>query len=259
MRLRLLASTQSLTFFAPPEVHRSIVDFCKLAKTQAVTSSHIVHWLLEQTCKTNEQLHNLYLAQGVDFCRRTDARLTNAKFLTDEKQQQAVLRVIQRPERQTLEELYGGSPEGAKAPTAKVKTPAMKQFMTALDSQRITKSTGLIVHSSAMEEVEQEREVEFQVEEERQIQKPVHFRGRKFPGELNAAIARFVNTGNLCDFPDEVGFENAFEALQRTDIGQKYGLRAANTRLCVSAEFMKTIDTKRSAPLDNYLVSFPEC
>ncbi|PQE30562.1 p-loop containing nucleoside triphosphate hydrolase protein [Rutstroemia sp. NJR-2017a WRK4] len=66
MRLRQLGTTQSVCFFAPPEVHRSILDVCKktpggLVGSSNINSYHVVNWLLEQTCRANEQLQNLYL------------------------------------------------------------------------------------------------------------------------------------------------------------------------------------------------------
>jgi hypothetical protein len=48
-----------------------------------VNSSHVVRWLLEQTCRTNEQLQNLYVSQGIDFCNRMNAEWENAAFLSD--------------------------------------------------------------------------------------------------------------------------------------------------------------------------------
>src|SRR4051794_33805962 len=107
MRLRALGSTQAVVFFAPPEVHQSIVDTCKIRSGKSVDSSHVVTWLLEQTCHTNEQLQGLHLAQGYDFCRRLGAQLRFDNFLKDKAHRANLLSVIRRPERQTLATLYG--------------------------------------------------------------------------------------------------------------------------------------------------------
>src|SRR5271155_1728048 len=112
MRLRQLGTTQSIVFFAPPEVHQSILDVCEkrcgeVIDSSHINSSHVVSWLLEQTCRANEHLQNLYLAQGTDFCRRTNAQWKNVKFLTEKGHREAYLKVIQHLERQTLEQLYG--------------------------------------------------------------------------------------------------------------------------------------------------------
>ena len=51
MRLRQLGTTQSVVFFAPPEVHQSILDCQKKTNHDKIDSSDVVTWLLEQTCK----------------------------------------------------------------------------------------------------------------------------------------------------------------------------------------------------------------
>jgi hypothetical protein len=257
MRLRLLASTQSLVFFAPPEVHQSIADTCGLRRGDWIDSSHVTFWLLEQTCKANQQLHNLYLSQGADYIRRMNARWSNPHILTNKTQRKNFLDVIRQPERQTLEQLYGSTSEVSdNTPLSKLDYEPLQEFQAHLASRQVVKGTNTI-SASVLEQVEQEREVEFQVEEERQIQKPSHRRGVNFSG-LHPTIIKFAMTGELPKTPG-FGFENAFGALACTELGQKFALRPGSTRLLVSSEFMRTIVTPIPIPLDNYLVSSIHC
>lgn len=136
MRLRQLGTTQSVVFFAPPEVHQSILDVCKKEVRDETDSSHVVTWLLEQTCCANEQLQNLYLAQGMDFCRRTDAQWKNAKFLSDSSHREAYLNIIQQPERQTLEQMYGSKQKHQPSSLAHLSTTELIAFMEKLDKQQ---------------------------------------------------------------------------------------------------------------------------
>ena len=257
MRLRQLGSTQSIVFFAPPEVHQSILDVCKkiygkIVDSSHIDSSHVVSWLLEQTCRANEHLQNLYLAQGTDFCRRTNAQLENVKFLTEKGHREAYLKVIQRPERQTLEQLYGVIKDTQPSSLSDVPSAELKGFMEELHKQgRAAHGNGHVIHSSALEEVEQEREVEFQIEEVRQMQKPTHYKALTFPG-LYAAVSHFVKTGDLSGGD---GYEHIFDALARTDIGQKYNVCRTTSQLFVSAEFKRTIELVKRVPNDNFLVS----
>lgn len=250
MRLRQLGSTQSVVFFAPPEVHQSILDVCKKRRREVIDSSHVISWLLEQTCRANEQLQNLYLAQGIDFCRRTDAQWKNAKFPGDKNHREAYLKVIQHPERQTLKQLYGGTANIQPSSHAGLSSPELKMFMVELSKQRrAAKGNGNVIHSSALEEVEQEREVEFQVEEVRHMQKPTHYEALTFPG-LHAAVSRFAKTGRL--FGGH-GYEHVFIALAGTGIGKKYNVCRTASQLFVSAEFMHTIKFGKHSPNDNFL------
>ncbi|KAK6601216.1 hypothetical protein H4I96_06557 [Botrytis cinerea] len=255
MRLRQLGTTQSITFFAPPEVHQSILDVCakqygKVVQSLWVDSSHVVWWLLEQTCRTNQHLQNLYLAQGTDFCRRTDAQWKYTEIFTDNTQRDAYLSAIQNPEHQSLEKLYEGVTDTEASYVTDMASTKLAGFMKKLNKQRITTgNTRNYIHSSVLEEVEQEREVEFQIEQVRQVQKPTHYEALTFSG-LHPNIFLFVKTGNLilgC------GYEHIFDALARTDIGQKYDVRRTKSKLYVSMEFMRTIELGNHRTNDNFL------
>jgi hypothetical protein len=253
MRLRQLGSTQSIVFFAPPEVHKNIIEVCKPKPEEVVNSSHVITWLLEQTCRANEQQQHLYMAQGKDFCRRMDAQWKYSDFLTDESHRNSLLQVIQHPERQTLQQLYGkrskGGPLGS---TVHMSCPILKHFAHRLrDMATSSKAVQVTVNSSAMEEVEQEREVEFQVEEVREVQQPAHYNALEFPG-LHPAMTRFAITGSLTGGD---GYEHAFKALARTTIGKKFEVCCTQSRFFVSMQYMRTVDLGRQEPNDNFLVS----
>lgn len=86
MRLRQLGTTQSVVWFAPPEVHQSILDVRQKKSGDSINSYDVVHWLLEQTCVQIEQLQPLYISQGNDFCRRahvSQLSRTNNRSLGD--------------------------------------------------------------------------------------------------------------------------------------------------------------------------------
>jgi hypothetical protein len=253
MRLRQLATTQSLSFFAFPETHQSILDVCKMNDKDKIDSSHVVHWLLEQTCRANEQLQNLYISQGVDFCNRTNSEWDNAAFLSNLQERDAYVEVLQRPEQQTLEQLYGKRTDDTQRPSSLRTTfPQIQIFMDELNNQRrdaASKPNALL--SSALEEVEQEREVEFQVEEVREVQRPVHHTALTFPG-IHPAIFAFVRTGIL---HGEEGYEHVFTAMARTSVGKRFSITGMKSQLFVSAEFMRTIKMGQDGPIDNFLVS----
>ncbi|CBX97993.1 hypothetical protein LEMA_P094020.1 [Plenodomus lingam JN3] len=251
MRLRQLPTTQSVCFFAFPETHQSILDVCGMNETDRVNSSHVVTWLLEQTCRSNEQLQNLYVSQGADFCNRINAEWENADFLSNAKDRSAYVQVLQHPEQQTLEELYGSHKEHTHVPSSSTtKFTQLQTFKNKLNELRLNMSnTATNLHSSALEEVEQEREVEFQVEEVREVQKALHHKAHVFPG-LHPAISGFVSTGRLCGVE---GYEHVFDAVSRTSIGKRFDISGTESCLFVSAEFMKTIKTTMVDLIDNHL------
>lgn len=252
MRMRKLGTTQSITFIAPPEVHQSILDACSKRSFDCLDSSHVITWLLDQTCTSNQELQPLYFAQGTDFCQRTQAAETYYGFLDNSDHRDAYMEILRQQERQDLEELY--SPEQTSRQT-NVNSVDLTGTLAGFEKNlqhRQHWSYGSI-RGSALEEVEQEREVAFEVEEERESQRPQRLPALKFPG-LSNTICDFITTSIL---NGECGFIKASDMLDRTQLGKKYGVKTSSLlpHLYVSDEFVKTVETKNTKLLDNYTVS----
>ncbi|KAI9776551.1 MAG: hypothetical protein M1816_005232, partial [Peltula sp. TS41687] len=189
---------------------------------------------------------------GADFCHRTHAALEYSNFLTDSDHRTAYLQVLRQPEQHTLEQLYKPKLHSKHATTDASLSPELHEFIEELrvrqEGSRINSST---IHSSALEQVEQEREVAFEIEEVPEVQKPVHFEALSLPG-LHPVILNITKTGELLDSP---GYEQASTALKRTGLGLEFGINAAATpsRLYVSTEFKRTVKMK-GQPNDKFLV-----
>lgn len=255
MRLRQLATTQSVVFFAPPEVHQSILDVRKKTFSDLIDSYDVICWLLEQTCSGIEQLQPLYYSQGAEFCRRTQAASENTDFLGVSTQRDAFLGALRQTERQTLKQFYEPRIKSQLAIVQGTLSPQIAGFMKELNTRRKGfQDSGNAVHGSALQEVEQEREIAFEVEAIREVQKPIHYSPLPFLG-LHQDIVGFVKTGRLAARSE--GYEPAFIALRRTALGLKYGIssEATASRLYVSAEFTRTVSVPRGHPDDNFQVS----
>lgn len=260
MRLRQLSTTQSVTFFAPPEVDQSIRDFCRILRPTRLDSSHVVSWLLEQTCRTNEDLQSLYVAQGIDFCQRTDAAWRHTDPVANATHRGTVLKALRRSERQTLDQLYGRAPAGTDT-AGPISDGKLRAFVDQL-IQSGSGGLGAARHkmTGALEEVEQEREVQVQVEQVRQVQRPPRYEALAFPG-LHPTISRFAHTGVLgfkgTDLGGgEYGYEHAFACVAKTKLGRRFGVRKTSSRLFVSAEFGKSVKvTKYDDLAGSFLVS----
>lgn len=259
MRLRQLGTTQSISFISPPEVHQSILDIREKRKTDCLDSSDVVIWLLEQTCANNRDLQPLYYAQGTDFCRRMQAAITYKDFLGNEKHRNSYIEHLEQAEQQTLEQLYSpqspGTHDGASLADNTFQTidAKLSEFTQVLKQ---THENSRAVHgftSSALEEVEQEREVAFEVEEEREVQRPLRRNALEFRG-LHKSIVDFVNTGLL---KIDGAYMKASKVLESTQLGLKHGLNAGSlmNHLYVSREFTRVVQLKAGEKDDNYTVS----
>ncbi|KAF3941946.1 hypothetical protein ABW19_dt0206271 [Dactylella cylindrospora] len=254
MRLRQLGTTQSVVFFAPPEVHQSIVDTQnKSFYEPGIDSSDVITWLLHQTCIGIEQLQPLYFSQGADFCRRVQAASDNPDFLEDVSHLSSYLDTLRQQEQQTLKQMYEPKQNQKALSSITTPTPSISKFMDELKTRkRGFQDTGEAVHGSALQEVEQEREVAFEVESVREVQKPVHYTPFKFPG-LHKDLITFIHTGR--PLVGAAGYEPAFAALRRTcSLGEKYAVdhTATSNSLFVSIEFTKTVQMHSSRFNDNF-------
>ncbi|RFU72329.1 hypothetical protein TARUN_9940 [Trichoderma arundinaceum] len=220
MRLRQLGTTQSVTFFAPPEVDMSIKDTCRkiFSTKQRIQSPHVIFWLLEQTCRANEDLRPLFLAQGMDYCRRANALLQYPQFLNSTSAKSNLLKLLHQPEHQTLDQLYGGSSNGA-----------LSQSLGRMHSPRLQKFA---------DRLEQERAIEVQLEAVREVQRPIQYQALKFPG-LSPSILTFLETGALGPSNNEI--THVFDYIGKTVVGKKFGIRSTGSGLYVSQEFGRTI------------------
>jgi hypothetical protein len=211
MRLRQLGTTQSLGFFCPPEVYQSILDTCQKTARCPIDASDIIRWLLEQTCVAIEQHQPLYYSQGIEFCREAQAALDNCEFITKKSQYEQYLSAVRQVEEQTLKQLYGLNPR-TRSPVAIPKaSPQIAALLKGLnDIKRVFQNSDVASLVSALQEVEQEREVAYEVEAVREVQKQVYFEPFKFPGTLHPDIESFAKTGQLDWFSP--GFEQAFSS-----------------------------------------------
>ncbi|KAE8149344.1 hypothetical protein BDV25DRAFT_156541 [Aspergillus avenaceus] len=258
MRLRQLGTTQSVSFVAPLEVHQSILDVRQKSIKDRVDSSDVITWLLHQTCTNNRELQSLYFAQGADFCYRMQAVESYKEFLTNVGHRKAYIGYLQQPEQQTLERLY--EPKSYKEhDTASLLDTAtlplggkLSMFMEELrENRRQSHMVHGSVTSSALEEVEQEREVAYEIEEEREMQRPPTMKALKFPG-LHKSILIFLQTGIL---QGNGGYMKASCVLESSELGLKHRIDASTLlpQLYVSAEFTRTVKMKSGKINDNFM------
>ena len=223
-----------------------------------MTDVHRIYWLLDNTCNAIEELQPLYYAQGVDFCRRMQAGIDYDGFLTDHQQREPYLATIKQNEQQTLQQLYEPKLKSRPADLqASVTNPKISSFVKELNKRRkhFQDTARNAVHSSALQEVEQEREVAFEVESVRQVKKPFQFTALAFPG-LHRDLEAFVRTGHLPADPS--GVSHFLVSMARTGLGQKFrtSRTASSSKLFVSVEFNRSVKLVNDVPNDNFLVRF---
>ena len=214
-----------------------------------------IYWLLNNTCNHLESLQPLFYAQGVDFCNRMQAAIDFPNFLEDDDQRASYISAIRQTERQTLQQLYAPQAKGRSKQSIR-SNAEVARFAQKLETRRKEfQDTGQAVHASALQEVEQEREIEQEVEAVRQVKKPLPHTPHTFPG-LHRDIEVFARTGRMPDGADCV--MHVLRALARTSLGRKYKINqgASSSQLFISTEFEKTVKYVLESTNDNFMVYF---
>lgn len=253
MRLRQLAISQSVIFYAPPEVHQSIMNTRIAYRKGPIDSHDVIIWLLEQTCCSVEQLQPLYVSQGLDYCRRRVAAQRYEDTGYDVSASKPYLKVLEQPERYSLEDLY--------APDRKIKASPIDSSGNAEITKHVTRlnhlksairNSGDTVQALAHQEVEQEREVAIEVETVREVKKPRHAQACAQP-PLHRDVRIFAETGRFA--AGSHAYVQAFVALRNTAVGRRLGIAdsATESRLYITQDFKNTVIPEHSAlPRDEY-------
>ena len=256
MRLRQLGTTQSVVFYAPPEVHQSILDCRQKRAGERIDSHDVICWLLDQTCRGIEQLQPLYYAQGTDFCKRAQAARDKTEYLTAPDHRASYVKALAQPEARNLRELYSPKPLNKTWKQAgSYSTPEIAAFMDRLWQLRENfEDSGHAVHASAVQEVEveQEREVAIEAETVRENQKPPE-RSPEIHLRVHQDIINFVEAGVLP--AGSIAYEQVFVAMRRTKLGTVNGINdvATKSNLYVTTDFFRTVKLPVGQKDDRFL------
>ena len=252
MRLRQLGVSQSTVFFAPPEVHQSILNVRGKTMKDFIDSSDVIIWLLEQTCCNIEQFQPLYISQGLQYCRQRLSMQQNPNVTSETEERKTYVKTLEQPEQYSLEQLY--SPN-QKAKARLIDACGFSEIVNYVKQLNVMKKElrdrGHIVQALLHQEVEQEREVAVEIEVVREMEKPHHAIGLSQPN-LHREIRSFAETGRLVASSQTC--QQAFITLRQTALGQRLGIseNATKSKIFVTQDFSNTVVTEWRKPLDQY-------
>ena len=204
MRMRKLGNGQSVMFFAPPEVDERIRQSASKTQEEKVEVLDILLWAMVETCTDIQHHAPMWAEQGYDHARRSDAWHQIDANHTDSGELKAAWL---QPEARSLAELYGDeliSPQSSRSDHA---AQSPKGSIEAIDQR--CEVLGVDRPSSMGMEEEQEREVDHEVEEERQIQRPPRADAAKH--FIDPDIEQFVLTGRIPNYSSH--FAPAFSTI----------------------------------------------
>ncbi|KAG2114212.1 uncharacterized protein F5147DRAFT_758921 [Suillus discolor] len=233
MRMRKLGHGQSVMFFAPAEIDRSIRSAAQKADDDPVNVSDILHWAMLETSNDIEMRTLSWIQQRSDFNTRHSAwtQLSHTSTTSISTLETAWL----QPEERSLEELY--------APHSSSR--ASQGFDS--DIQRKCEELGILsAHKRSMDE-EQEREVIHEVERERQVERPPKVEPAK--PNMHAHVRQFVKFGRIA--ADSPAFIQVLSSLVDTT-AEFYERDQWAHNVLVTRDFAHTVSSG-TQKVDDYL------
>ncbi|KAG2137478.1 hypothetical protein DEU56DRAFT_736818 [Suillus clintonianus] len=235
MRMRKLGNGQSVMFFAPTEVDRSIRSATQKAYFDYIDVADILHWAMLETCLDIQMRASHWVQQGSDFKIRhfawTQFSRARTSILT--------LKIAWlQPEERSLEDMY--APRGS----------SLVSHVCHPDIQRKCEELGFLNLSATERNLdeEQEREVVHEVERERQVERPS--RVEPAAQALHVDVRRFVKTGRVPK--GSSAFIPALSCLVNTTAAFHERYRWA-PNLLVTHDFARTVGLSAAQKADDYL------
>ena len=247
MRLRKLAHGQSLVFFAPPEVHQSIMDVTGRPGTE-LTGYDVVAWSLEQSCLSIERSQPLRVIQGISHQRRQHMLQTFFREFSgfgdlakDVSRSKESVKKFREKEEQTLQDLYGPTSVAkdvfAGAPDRRI-VRKLKEIWRNLDS-----------NSSAVASMheEHEREVAPEIEKEVAVQRPQKV--TPLCPIVDSHLQTFISSGHP---KESQNFANAFDSVLIHSSAKEKDAASVWVHIRVTTDFVNTVQSPRSGVYNDY-------
>ncbi|KAG2137491.1 hypothetical protein DEU56DRAFT_946063 [Suillus clintonianus] len=234
MRMRKLGNGQSVMFFAPAEVDRSIRSATQKVDTDGVDVADILHWTMLETCIDIQMRAVHWVQQGSDFNTRHSAwtQFSRAPTTLVPTLKTAWL----QPEERSLEDMYAPC---SSSPVSQICDP---------DIQRKYEELGVVAGHARSVDEEQEREVVHEAEKERQVQRPPKV--KPAAQDLHVHVRRFIETGRI---PKKSrAFIPVLSSLGNTTaVFHECNQWARN--VSVTCDFARTVETLSAQKMDDYL------
>ena len=242
--MRKLGQGQSVVCFAPPEVHRSILNLAPRPNIGTDISDDL-RWTLEQTCLHIDRERALWVSRGLNHTKR---RLAHDRLLLEAgsddaskifycKSVEQYLSNVKDRDALSLEEMYFDNWKNeAKDLPHGFSSDIVDSVARRLFSEwRQLDNTGKLVFTL---QEEQEREVAQEVEQESQVQRPPMIKPRNHT--IHDAVKIFIRNGFILDPRD--GLKPIMESLYHTS-AKKHHVPQLGSRVFATDDFIHAVMT----------------
>jgi hypothetical protein len=244
--MRRLGKGQSVKFFAPTDIDRKIKAACEkfCCPSESLGAIDVLRWVMVETCVELSHSVPHWVAQGIDYQNR--ARAWEGFIRPEGDRLHELQEHWLQPEAKTLQEMYGSSPREPPSRTVCKHHPEA-------DFSRIDKrcnDLGFARESvlRAHLDEEQEREVDVEMEQEWQIERPPRVK----PAEhnLREEVRTLVEYGRI--MKGTATFVRLVKALKNQNTASTE-LKPWGEKLITTRDFANTVLTNRSANTSDYI------
>lgn len=248
MRMRKLGKGQSVMFYGPIEVERSIIKCCGKSIGDPIDVSDVLRWSIQETCIHTKNCIPLWATQGTRYQRRnmawsnsTDDTETFFKRLAESSLE---------PEAQSLKARYGLGKRSLEEDMLLGGGDGTLQNRPELDAIR-QKCLQFEIRSfnSATLQEEQERELSPENEREQQVERPPPL--DPLEHSITPGLEYFVENGAFRCTPEHI--KRAFQLLDHTTLRSSLETMPWSKDLLATADFFRTVRASPHQPTDMFL------
>ncbi|KAJ3055431.1 hypothetical protein HK097_010525 [Rhizophlyctis rosea] len=259
MRMRMLGHGHSVCFWASNEVDSTIQGRAR-GRQSATTSKEVLEWAIENTIRLVEEMFLYWGMQGLATATRSAARGKALKgdFDGDDSVVRRLGDKYTEPESSELGSCYGGARTLERIPaivTSRLRSlmegstaPNLEELGTAV-ARRCEQYVPNVKMYAQMLGEEQERELEHEIEEERQIARPAP--AIPYSPCLNRYLKHMITTGR----PGPSGGDLLLlpSALRHISLSNAVQPNAWSQQLSVTSDFNNVIKRGRNETTDQFL------
>ncbi|KAG8924836.1 hypothetical protein FRC02_010155 [Tulasnella sp. 418] len=237
MRMRKLGRGQTVMFVAPPEVDHSIRVAAGVEQNDPITTKDIVLWTMFESCLEVLQRIPQWAQQGMDHRKRESAWMkfnNSARASAD-----SLIETWLQNEARSLDEMYAVDQGGSVVPFS-------DQLEGCPDISTRYKAWAASTFTNPHFQEEQEREIVFEVENERGVERPATVAAAAH--SIHSDVIKLVRGGIFS--PNSPAFVNLFSKLSTTNFEERSW---SSPQLYCTKDFSVTTEKSKYNKSGDYL------
>ncbi|EGX47244.1 hypothetical protein AOL_s00091g65 [Orbilia oligospora ATCC 24927] len=247
MRMRKLGQGHSLTFLASPDIYahiqKAVVDTIQKdvdkPPNEVITTSDVLLWTMLESCRQIQHGFAIWADQGSHYLKRKDGWYDFQINGDHSKLKEATMEV----ETRSLVEMYAVQEEKRRVDVRIACCRDSHTIQARLHKFAVSRS------SAAGVQEEQEREVDREMEEETNIERPPPANAREH--YLHPDVVDLVTLGEFRS--SSSAFALAFNIFEHTSSRGLLEINAWNSNLFVTQDFARTVERGCTDDMDDYL------